>query len=136
MTMTENNNKLTPPRVMEVFEDCLFKDGEDTSTALVVEGIVNKYGLNPERVEKHREDVRELLSQLPVDFFPGSGGGMSFLNACNNRDGELWTGEHRVMECLFVLGMALELVVCLLPREIWPALPGGMPYYMVVKSGE
>ena len=134
MSTMESDNKLTPARVNEVFMDCLFAPGEDTSTAVVVEGILNKFGFHPVRLEKHREDVTELLSQLPAEFFPGTGSGMSFLNACNNRDGDLWTGEHRIMDMLFSLGLALELVVCLLPREVWEALPGGMPYYMVVKS--
>ena len=134
MTTMESNNKLHPARVEEIFLDCLFRDGEDTSTALMVEGIMSTFGFHPGRLESHKEDVRELLSQLPVEFFPETGGGMSFLNACNTRDGELWTGEHRIMEQLFVLGMALKLVVCLLPREVWPALPGEMPYYMVVGS--
>lgn len=132
MTTIESNNKLTPARVEEVLADCLFKEGEDTSIALVVEGIVTKFGLHPERVEQHKGDIKELLSQLPAEFFPESGGGMSFLNACNNREDVQWTGEHRVMEQLFVLGMAAELAVCLLPREVWEALPGSMPYYMVV----
>jgi len=35
------------------------------------------------------------------------------------------------MEKLFLLGLAIEKVKCLMPREVWPALPGGMPYYVI-----
>ena len=59
------------------------------------------------------------------------GQGSSFLNACYDRDGDLWTGDHATMEQLFVLGIAAGMVNCLMPRDMWPVLPGGMPYYSV-----
>lgn len=129
---TQEGEKLTPLRVQEIFLDCLFRDGEDASTAVMVEGITTRFGLHPDRIESHRDDVKTLLAQLPETFHAEAGGGWSFLNACTNRDGELWTGEHRIMEQLFVLGMALGLVECQLPREMWSVLPGGMPYYVVL----
>ena len=55
---------------------------------------------------------------------------MSFLNACMTQSGEHW-GEHPSMDTLFVLGMAVGYVTCLLPRDSWKNLPGGMPYYQV-----
>lgn len=72
-----------------------------------------------------------MLANLPDTFRKGGGGGMSFLEACNDRNGTLWTGNHRSMENLFLLGLALGEVVCLLPRTMWYILPGGMPYYMI-----
>lgn len=60
-----------------------------------------------------------------------SGGGWTFLNACHDRHGNLWTGFHRRMEELFMLGLAIGKVHCLFPRDLWDALPGGMPFYMV-----
>lgn len=125
-------NRLTSSRVEEIFLDCFFKEGEPTDVRVVVEGITAFYGFHPERLESHKEDVRELLAQLPDEFHAETGGGWSFLNACNNRDGELWTGDHMTMEQLFALGVALELVVCLMPRDTWSILPGGVPYYMVM----
>jgi len=56
---------------------------------------------------------------------------MSFLNACQDRNGNQWTDLHQRMEQLFVLGQAAGFVSCLLPRDMWAALPGGMPYYVV-----
>jgi len=126
------DNKLESARVEEIFRDCLFRNSEDTSAALIVEGAVMTAGFHPGRIEGHKEDVCELLSQLPVQFHANTGGGWSLLNACMTRDDEQWTGDQALVDRLFMLGMALELAVCLLPREMWPALPGGVPYYMVV----
>ena len=124
--------KLTSKNVESVFMDCLFKDGEDTSNPATAQGIVSSFGFNKERLNDHLDNIAEMLSQLPKEFQSGSGGGMSFLNACNNSDGEQWTGLHSVMEQLFALGMASSKVKCLLPRDMWKVLPGGMPYYVVL----
>lgn len=132
----EDTSVLTPQHVHAVFEDCLFRDGEDTSAAVLAEGIMSTAGFHPARLAGHKDEIRAMLAELPDDFHMSGGGGMSFLNACTRRDGELWTGEHRTMELLFQLGMATGLVTCLLPREVWPALPGGMPYYAVVSTPE
>jgi len=55
--------------------------------------------------------------------------GWSFLQMCEDKHGQQWTGEHRAMEELVVLGQAAGFVALLAPREMWPVLPGGMPYY-------
>ncbi len=52
----------------------------------------------------------------------------SYVDDCR---GEQWTGLHPTVDMLFTLGLAAGRVVCLMPRELWDALPGGMPYYMV-----
>jgi hypothetical protein len=72
-----------------------------------------------------------MLLQLPDSFQKDSGGGYSFLEACNNKDGNQWTGLHLRMEQLFSLGIATEQVSYCLPRENWSILPGGMPYLVV-----
>jgi hypothetical protein len=122
--------ELTSKNVSEVFSDCLFKDGEDTTFAVKAEGIINDFGFNPERLVSHKEEIKSMLLQLPKEFKQSSGGGMSFLQACMDEKGYQW-GEHRDMEQLFALGIAAELCICLMPRELWIALPGGMPYYVV-----
>jgi hypothetical protein len=72
-----------------------------------------------------------MLAELPDMFKESGGGGWSFLNACDDRHGNQWTGLHQRMEQLFQLGIGIDKVECQLPREVWPALPGGMPYYIV-----
>jgi hypothetical protein len=109
----------------------LFKDGEDTSHYVKAEGIITDVGFHPGRIEAHQPEIMALLAELPTEFHIECGGGGSFLNACYDKHGNQWTGMHQRMEQLFQLGIGVGAVKCLLPREIWKALPGGMPYYSV-----
>lgn len=123
---------LTSEKVEEIFMDCLFKEGEDTSNYIKAEGVIHSVGFHPGRLASHREEIKTLLGELPGAFKTSRGGGMSFLNACNDKHGNQWTGLHQHMEQLFQLGIAIGKVKCLLPRNMWSALPGGMPYYVVI----
>ncbi len=125
--------KLTTTNLDTVFRDCLFKEGEDTSNHVVGKGIMRDFGFHPERLASHADDIQTMLDELPDDFREGKGGGMSFLNACVTRDGEQW-GEHQNMEQLFALGTASGKASLLMPRAMWDALPGGMPYYSIRAS--
>jgi hypothetical protein len=122
---------LNAERIEVIFRDCLFKEGEDTTTAILAKGIVIDAGFHPVRLENYRNEVSDLLFELPVEFQKAEGGGWSFLNACVDRKGRHW-GEHRNMEQLFLLGLALGKVKCQMPREMWSMLPGGVPYYVVL----
>ena len=53
-----------------------------------------------------------------------------------DRDEHQWTGEHRVMEQLFVLGIGIGHVRYCFPRDMWKSLPGSMPYMIVDISQE
>ncbi|NQT49448.1 hypothetical protein HQ571_02010 [Candidatus Kuenenbacteria bacterium] len=72
-----------------------------------------------------------MLAELPDEFKESGGGGMSFMNACYDRNGNQWTGMHKRMEELFQLGIGIKKAKCLMPRASWSALPGGMPYYAI-----
>lgn len=122
---------LDPERVKAIFLDCLFKDGEDTSNHVKAEGIVRHVGFHPERLNSHKEEIETLLDELPDEFKKSGGGGWSFLNACNDKHGNQWTGLRLQMEQLFQLGIGIGKVKSLLPREMWSALPGNMPYYVI-----
>jgi len=124
--------ELTNENVENVFMDCLFKDGENTDEHIKAEGITSVVGFHPERLESCRENVKSMLDCLPSDFHQNEGGGMSFLNACNDKNGKQWTDFHQRMEQLFQLGIALDLAKYLMPKEMWRALPGGMPYIVIV----
>ena len=96
----------------------------------VVEGITRRFALDPAKLEANRSSIRELLDQLD-DRFKGPEGGWSFLQACVDKNGRQW-GEHPDMEALFVMGIGLGMVELCFPRDIWEALPGGMPYYRIL----
>ena len=125
--------QLTADAVSQIFRDCLFKEGEDHSGHIAAHGIMTVVGFHPQRIKNHKEEIVKLLYALPIEFQEASGGGFSFLAACNDKNGEQWTGMQVVMEQLFLLGMAAKRVKCLMPREMWSMLPGGMPYYAVTE---
>lgn len=126
--------------VHEAVYHCLYEDTEVAhlakdhapESAVHVAGITGNFFFHPERLESHRSEVRWWLEALPHQFREGVAGGWSFLQACNQENGAQWTGSHKSMEELFVLGMALGMVKESFPREMWPILVGGMPYYTVM----
>ena len=109
------------------FMDCLFKEGEDTTNHVKVEGLTSMFGLHPQRLEEKRELVTVLLAELPAEFKEG----WSFLNLCTTKDGEQWTDMHLVCEQLVVMAIGLGLMEYCMPREMWVILPGGVPYLMI-----
>jgi len=124
-----------PDVIRTVLLDVLYKDGEVSvedgppEDAILVPGITSNFGFHPGRLESHREEIQELIKQLPLEFIQGEGGGggMSFLNLCQDREGNLW-GQHKACEELLCLAMGLRLAGYCLPRHIWCVLPGGVPY--------
>lgn len=125
--------ELTAENVVETLKSCLFPDEvePDLDKAVKVEGIMGRFGFDPERLKAKEADIVSMLEQLPTSFQKSGGGGCSFLAACERADGVQWTGLHKTMDELFILGMAIGKVQLCLPRDMWKALPGGMPYYVV-----
>ena len=72
-------------RVEEIVKDCLFDllDTESLPDNYVrADGIINDYGFDPTKLEKHKAEVTEMLQGLPLPFRPqsvGGGGGWTFL---------------------------------------------------------
>ena len=126
-------------KVEKIFFDCFFRQEEITRNeyppegAILVESVMHKFGFHPGRVAQHKEEIRSLLNEMPDQFHKGKGDGWSFLNMCNLKNGEQW-GEHINMEQLVGLGMAVNMVKFLMPRDLWAALPGGMPYLIIDTS--
>lgn len=131
MTMTDDF-RLDPAQVEATFKDCLFETAEEANRRGVkVEGIVFDAMLNPAKLEEHRELITAMLMELPDQFRKSGGGGWSFLQACDDRHGNQWTGLHQTMSMLFILGEGIGMVKPQLPKDMWPILPGGMPYYVI-----
>lgn len=131
---------INPNRVEEIFIDCLFEDvseaNADGSNVEAVEGLIHNVGFNREKISLHKAEIIEILNQLPVPFKESGGGGWSFLNMCNENDGTQWTGLQQRMEQLYMLGIAIKYVKCLVPREMWEDFPGGVPYLVILdRSG-
>ncbi len=120
----------------EVFMDCLFKKGEPQNDAVIVKGVMLHIGFNPIKIEKHKQDIEDLLSGLPDSFKASGGGGYTFLNACDTKDGKQWADMHKTMDELVCLGLATGKVEFCMPRDHWSILPGGMPYFMIKDAKE
>ena len=119
---------LTGQNVAAAFKASLFQPGQPTDTAVIAEGVVMKAGFDPVRLEAQRAAVVAMIAELQDPFFEDTGGGWSFLNLCVRRDGEIW-GQHQDCDALICLALALDLAYWLLPiREMWSAMPGGVPY--------
>jgi len=121
--------------VDSIMRFCLFKseeiiDGNAPADAILVDGITADLGFHSGRVAEKREEIRALLNEMSPEFHKKGGGGMTFLNLCNDKNGEQWTDFHKSMECLVVLGIAAGMAQYCLPKELWSALPGGLPYVM------
>lgn len=113
-------------KIDQLMQSCLAKNQDDPDI-VVVDGILRKYGFNKVAIQAHREEIRELLNQMPAEFHRRTGGGSSFLNLCMTKDGVQW-GEHVNVEALICLGLASGMAQYAFPKEIWGLLPGGMPY--------
>jgi hypothetical protein len=127
--------ELTSENVEKVLLKCLFKDGEDTSNAKIVHGVMMNVGFHPERLEENKADIIDMLSQCHPNFMSNSESkGWSFLMFCQDKNENQWTGLHSMCDNLICLGMAIDKVKFMLPRELWVALPGGVPYLQIINE--
>jgi hypothetical protein len=132
--MDHRDSPLSVEHVCQVFAQCL-AHGAESHPTVTVEGILHTANFAMNELERRKAEIGGMLAQLPLEFQPradGGADGWSFLNACNDRDGRQWTGEHMIMEQLFLLGIATGQAKWCLPRDMWEVLPGQMPYIAVV----
>lgn len=121
---------LTPEAVQTLMRICLADEG--AKDPLIVEGIIRKFAFDAKTVEENKDQIVNLLNELPAPFMLREGGGWSFLMAANDKHGNQW-GEHQAIEELMCLGMAAGKVKYVFEeRELWEAFPGGMPYFVVM----
>ena len=123
--------ELTTENVNTVFLECLFKEGENIDNYIKAQCIMLTVGFNPERLKANKENIISMLSELPEALMENTGGGISFLQMCNDTDGTQWTGLHKQLDELVALGLAIGRMEYLVPKELWSSLPGGMPYLKV-----
>lgn len=134
---------LCPENVHYIFKSCLFDSEEQyqkTENPIVISDVMRpvKIGFHPDRIAKHRAEIKSMLEQLPDDFMLEKGGGQTVLNLCMRKDGRLWTGDHGVMAELADLGIASGMASIIPINDILAtALPSGTtPYLCIHTSGE
>lgn len=126
--------KLDAKRVQKLILDSL-EPRADPEKTIIAEGVVHTFGFNADKLATHKQEIIDLLNELPDNFKEEVGGGWSFIQACVDKDGNHW-GEHHSMEELFCLGIAIGRVKCLMPKAMWRILPGGVPYYVICKDDQ
>ncbi len=131
--------KLNSDTVNRIFGECLLTSDEARDNTFVngntineekvtlIQGVLSRFGLNKARLDANAADIAELLNELPSEFKDG----WTFLNMCTDKDGNNWTDLHQTMEQLVVLGIGVNKISYPFPKEMWKALPGGMPYIKV-----
>jgi hypothetical protein len=134
------NKMISAKKIEEALKDSLYRSEEvDTSgrcisegfpVPVIVEGLTSTFYLNSERLNKNKDQVVKWLSEFEDGFMKGTGGGQSFLTFCQTKDGSQW-GGHKDCQNLLVLAIGLDLMGYCAPKEVWKALPGGMPYVFI-----
>lgn len=120
--------ELTAKNVDAILKAC----AGDRTGSIRVYGIKIEVDLHPDKCDKHREDIKDMLKQLPDEFHKGKGNGWSFLNMCVRKDGVQWADVHITMDKLLCLGIAIDAVTYCIPnRDLWSVFPGNMPYICV-----
>ena len=119
---------LSQINVNKIFKFCLYKKNEIKNgvtplDTIIAKGIMMNVGFNPTRLEFYKKEITDMISQL--SFQNGS-----FLKMCDAKNGQ-WTGLHADMEELLCLGVAIGKIEYDLPKNVWSALPGGMPFITI-----
>lgn len=127
---------ISAKKVNEILLDCIFDTssfGGEEAKCYHIEAITDMFIIDAEKIKQYKSKIVKMLYNLPAEFQEESGGGYSFLNMPTDKNGELWGGQKSAEE-LYVLGAAIGRCGFLMPRELWNALPGGVPYIAVYKQ--
>ena len=81
--MSDNHDHVSPEplidskQVVTILTDCLFTEEElvegvlsEDADAVIANGILFNYAFHPQRLESHREEVEQMLCNLPLAFRP------------------------------------------------------------------
>lgn len=129
--------ELKASEVSRIFIDCLFPENYmelpmDTK-CIMVEGITRTFGFKADKIEEHVSEIKALLDELQPEFHEEIGGGYTFMSMPFDKNGTQW-GEQINAQELMVLGIAAGWAKYLMPRPLWVAFPGGVPYIMIPKD--
>lgn len=101
---------------------------------IFVESVAAKVLFHPDRIAESKEQIRSILGDMDSKFMKqtpdDNDSGYSFLAMPFDKDGVHWC-EQPTADLLVALGIACGFIEYLLPREAWPALPGGVPYFAI-----
>ena len=120
--------RLTTENVEAVLNRCLYIPGSHPSHEVInIEGFKNDFSFYSQALNQEKENIECLLAQLPSNFKEG----WSFWEMYRTNDGRNWATSFKSMEALMVLGIAINKIRYLLPKDSWWSLPGSAPYVVV-----
>ncbi len=121
-------SKISADRVTKLFSECKLKESDFDEDGLtcnfyIGEGVQGKSVFSIPRLNEHREELDQYISQLrDIDHAP------SFKEFFYDADGNKWTEETVVVDMLVQLGMASNMLFFTMPEQLWPYLPEGIPF--------
>ena len=123
--------KLCVENVEKVFKDCLLPNDYKNDTKVIpVRTVTGTYGFDPVKLDKHSNDIKEMISQLS-SYFDECNQGYTFMDLPFKGDGncEQQWGEQHHGDLLMALGLASGwMKLTLEDPKLWKVLPGGVPY--------
>jgi hypothetical protein len=122
--------------VHEIFWYCLFRKEEGETGFTSVSGVLKNASFHKGRLAERKEAIHTLLKELPASLQEIGGGGASFLEIAEDRDGKVWTRNFLLMEQLLLLGLAIGKIEYTHKRRFWDILPYGIPHIVVKKVTE
>lgn len=115
--------------VRDLMIECLANDPPGKAAITRIEAVVHTFVFDSASIERNSGRIKALLSVMHSNFHKQHGGGWSFLQLPMDADGIQW-GEQVDAEALVALAIAAGMGQFSLPRGMWNALPGGVPYVM------
>ena len=129
--------KLNARKIRELTESCFFDEadippgGQPSKEYWAMgEGVVKNFVFDKRKIEEHREEIKEYLSQLPDEFFEETGS--CFIQMPFDKGGNQW-GEQIHAEMLMALGRAAG-YIWYTPRMMWP-FSFGVPMVIINFEG-
>lgn len=125
---------ISEQRVCEVYRACLFNDNEIKDEIPVYdfsvgEGIREVAVFNTDRLNEHKGEVLDMIEHIENIYL-----GPHFMQLCVADNGDLWTGDHHMVDRLVQLGVATGILEYTIPREMWQYLPNELPYVCINKE--
>lgn len=118
--------------VNEIFRGCLHQHGDNPLTTTPVQHITHEVArFNQPRLDNHRQEIHQLVSQLSNNF--RKDGGASYFYSQLDREGHRWTRFEPIQERLVQLGFAIGEIEFVHERRYWPALYQGRPLLYITQ---
>lgn len=123
--------KLTARRVKAIFWDCLTWTGTDDLVPVFVEAVLRGAAFDLARLDAYRQEIIELLMELPDEFMEDRGDGALITHAALDRHGHWWAPHIHDAEHLFLLSIAIGCARFTVLPELWYTNPSLQPYIVV-----